>query len=183
MARERKEKKAAERHSEKPEREPERREHKKEVKNIIRVGETNLDGSKSVEVGIRQVKGVSFAYAHAVVKAFGFENKTIGDLSESELKTLEKIMANPGEHKIPSWFFNRRKDPDSGNDKHLITSNLELTKRMDIDKMKKVKSYRGVRHMFDLPVRGQRTRGSFRKGKVVGVARKARAKQAAKSGK
>ena len=39
--------------------------------------------------------------------------------------------------------------------------------------MKKIKSYRGIRHMFGLPVRGQRTRSNFRpnKGKVQGVKR------------
>jgi small subunit ribosomal protein S13 len=155
----------------------------KAVKNIIRVGETNIDGSKSVEVGIRRIKGVSFAYARSIAKTCGFEKKTIGDLSENELKTLEKMLSDPGEHNIPSWLLNRRSDPASGKNKHFITSSLELTHKMDIDKMKKVKTYRGVRHMFGLPVRGQRTRGSFRKGKVVGVSRKARARQAAKSGK
>jgi len=155
----------------------------KRVKNIIRVGETNIDGSKNIEAAIRQIKGVSFAYARAISKISGFESKAIGDLSESELKSLEKMLSNPGDHDIPSWFFNRRNDPDSGKNKHLLTSTLEFTNKMDIDKMKKVKSYRGIRHMFGLPVRGQRTRGSFRKGKVVGVSRKARAKKAAKGGK
>ncbi|NIO21924.1 MAG: 30S ribosomal protein S13 [Candidatus Aenigmarchaeota archaeon] len=172
-----------EKHKERPSEKPERDEPKKEVKKIIRFGETNIDGSKRVEVAIRQVKGVSFAYAHAIAKIFGFENKEVGDLSETELKNLENMIANPGKHNIPSWFFNRRKDPDSGMDKHIVTSNLELTQKMDLGKMKKVKSYRGMRHIMELPVRGQRTRGSFRKGKVVGVSRTARAKKAAKSGK
>lgn len=172
-----------EKREERPSGRVEKGEPRKEVKRIIRFGETNLDGSKSVGVALREVKGVSFAYSNAVAKISGFENKAIGDLSESELKTLERMITNPGEHKIPSWFFNRRKDPDSGVNKHIVTSNLELTQRMDIDKMKKVKSYKGMRHIMDLPVRGQRTRGSFRKGKAVGVSRSAKAKAAAKSGK
>ena len=46
-------------------------------------------------------------------------------------------------------------------------------------KMKKIRSYRGVRHGIGLPVRGQRTKSNFRKnkGKVsLGVAKKAAAK-------
>ena len=168
---------------ERPPGKPEKFEPKKESKNIIRLGETNLDGSKKVEAAIRQIRGVSFTYAHAVAKTFGIENKTISDLSESEMKNLENIITNPDRHNIPSWFFNRRKDPDSFENKHLVTSSLELTKKMDTDKVKKVKSYKGIRHIFGLPVRGQRTRSSFRKGKSVGVSRKAKAKQAAKSGK
>ena len=36
---------------------------------------------------------------------------------------------------------------------------------------KKIKGYKGIRHMLGQPVRGQRTRGNFRKnkGKVMGV--------------
>jgi len=157
--------------------------HAKPERKIIRLGETNLDGSKRVDVAIRQVKGVSFVFANAVAKTLGFENRSLGDLSESELKTLEDALTNPAKYDIPSWLFNRRKDPDSGTDTHLLTSNLELTQKMDIDRMKKIKCYRGVRHILDLPVRGQRTRSSFRKGKTIGVSRKAKAKQAAKSGK
>lgn len=35
-----------------------------------------------------------------------------------------------------------------------------------------MRAYRGVRHQHGLPVRGQRTRGSFRKNKTVGVQKK-----------
>ena len=37
--------------------------------------------------------------------------------------------------------------------------------------MKKIKSYRGVRHSQRQPVRGQRTRSHFRKGKSMGVSK------------
>jgi len=48
--------------------------------------------------------------------------------------------------------------------------------------MKKIKCYRGIRHMFNLPVRGQCTRSNFRKnkGKTTGVKK---AKGGKKSGK
>jgi small subunit ribosomal protein S13 len=44
--------------------------------------------------------------------------------------------------------------------------------------MKRIRSYKGVRHSLGLPVRGQRTRSNFRKnkGKVLGVKRKEGAK-------
>jgi small subunit ribosomal protein S13 len=69
-------------------------------------------------------------------------------------------------------MLNRKRDPVTGEDKHLAVSELELTHKMDIDLMRKLKSYKGVRHSIGLPVRGQRTRGSFRKGKTVGVSKK-----------
>ena len=65
--------------------------------------------------------------------------------------------------------FNRRKDVDTGSDKHLITSELAFTIAADIDREKSVMSWRGYRHMFGLRVRGQHTRTTGRKGGAVGV--------------
>ena len=82
------------------------------------------------------------------------------------------MIQNPGKHGVPSWAFNRRKDMETGQDMHFLASKLEITQKMDIDNLKKIRCYRGVRHMAGLPVRGQRTRSSFRKsGKTVGVSR------------
>jgi len=69
-------------------------------------------------------------------------------------------------------LFNRRRDFDTGEDLHLIASDLKLRKEFDIKNLKEIKSYRGMRHAFGLPVRGQRTKGHFRKGAAVGVRRK-----------
>jgi len=71
-------------------------------------------------------------------------------------------------------MLNRRKDYETGEDKHLLSSDLAFTKDNDIKMLKKIKSYKGMRHAFGLPVRGQRTRSNFRrnKGKVTGVQKK-----------
>jgi len=63
---------------------------------------------------------------------------------------------------------------------HLVTSELDFAKSNDIRLLKKIKAYRGVRHMYGLPVRGQRTRSNFRrnKGKPMGVMRNKAAKAA-----
>ena len=164
-------------------REEEKVKTEKKVQNIIRLGETNLDGTKSVKSAILGIRGVSFSFAKVIAKISGFGEKKVGDLSEDDLKKLEDMINHPEKYEIPLWLYNRRKDPETGKDKHLSVSQLELTEKLDIGREKKLKSYRGMRHIMNLPVRGQRTRGSFRKGKVVGVSKKARAQQAAKSGK
>ena len=46
---------------------------------------------------------------------------------------------------------------------------LELQKEFDIKRLKKIKSYRGIRHTLGLPSRGQRTKGNFRPHKMKGV--------------
>jgi small subunit ribosomal protein S13 len=151
----------------KPAEEPQKR----KVQEIIRLAETNLDGGKKVKVAIRDVRGVSFMFSNAVTKVVGFGDKRLGELSEHELSHLEDVIANPGKFGIPAWLYNRKRDPITGKDAHLTVSKLELRHKMDINEMKKLKSYRGVRHIVGLRVRGQRT-GSGSGGKTVGVSRK-----------
>ncbi|HLD57405.1 MAG TPA: 30S ribosomal protein S13 [archaeon] len=86
---------------------------------------------------------------------------------------MEEYIKNPEKHGIPPWMLNRRLDPETGTGRHLIGSDLVFTKNMDINKLKRMKSYKGVRHGLGLPVRGQRTRSSGRtSGKSVGVVKK-----------
>jgi len=139
---------------------------------IVRLVETDLDGKKPVRVAIRSVRGVSFSLGNAISDLCGFGDKRVGELTEAEQKRFEELVTNPEKAGIPKWLLNRRKDPDTGEDNHLAVSKLDLTHKMDINRLKKVRCYRGVRHNLGLPVRGQRTRSSFRKGRVVGVSRK-----------
>ncbi len=152
-------------------------ENVQKVQKIIRVAETNVDGNKSVAVGIRKIKGLSFMFANAISTVSDLGNKKIGELTESELKGLEDIIFHPESHNIPKWLYNRKKDPETGEDIHLSVSQLDLRNKMDVDKMRKIKSYKGIRHSMGLPVRGQRTRSSFRKGRSVGVSKKSKGKK------
>jgi len=145
---------------------------KKKQINIVRLMETNVNGDRPLISAIMSIKGVGPIYGNAVCFAFGNPMKKVSDLSDAEIDKIEDIIANPQKYRIPSWLFNRRRDPETGDDRHAAVSSLQFTKTMDINRMKKLRSYKGIRHMFGLPVRGQRTRGSFRKGKSVGVRRK-----------
>ena len=51
----------------------------------------------------------------------------------------------------------------------MITSDIALAVRNDIEREKAMSSWRGYRHMYGLKVRGQRTRTTGRKGGAVGV--------------
>lgn len=144
----------------------------KPTQQILRLVETNIDGNKPVRAAIRSIKGVGFMFSNAVCHVSGLGDRKLSDLSEGELKNLEDIILNPDKHGIPAWLFNRKFDPVRGTDTHISVSNLDFTQKMDVDRMKRMKSYKGLRHMQHLPVRGQRTRGSFRKGKTVGVSKK-----------
>lgn len=144
----------------------------KATQQIVRLVETNIDGGKPVRTAIRSIRGVSFMFSNAVAAVSGLGERRLSELSDGELKNLEDIITNPDKHGIPPWLFNRKSDPVTGRTSHLSASGLEFIGKMDVDQMKKIKSYRGIRHMHHLPVRGQRTRGSFRRGKTVGVSKK-----------
>ena len=138
---------------------------------IIRLVETNIDGKLEVGAAIRRVPGVSFMFSNAIVRVGGFRGKKLG----------ESMLTSPGKYNIPRWLINRRNEPATAEDKHLTASTLDFTMKMDINEMKKMKTYKGQRHAVGLPVRGQRTRSSFRHGKSVGVSRvKAKPGSAAK---
>jgi small subunit ribosomal protein S13 len=146
---------------------------KKEVKVVVRVMNTDLDGEKSLRNALLGIKGISHAMSKAVCLAAGFDpNIKLGLLSEEDIAKIEDVIRQPAKYGIPVWLFNRRREPETGSDLHLVGSDLEIAKKFDIQRMIDLKTYKGVRHMLGLPVRGQRTRSSFRKGKVVGVVKK-----------
>ena len=151
---------------------------KEEFNEIVRLADKDIIGDVPIPHAITKVKGASFMYANAVCNVLKLNKKMkIGDLPPAEFEKLEDCLRNPAKYKIPEWLFNRRKDRDTGTNKHLLSSDLDLAKKFDIQFLKKIKSYRGFRHArgdkgLKVKVRGQRTRSTGRKGKTMGVQRK-----------
>lgn len=143
-------------------------EQSKDFRHIVRVFNADLDGNKYIIDSLRKIKGVSFSFANMVCKAAKIEPRTkTGNLSEEEIATLNEVMKNAGKH-APEWMFNRRKDTETGQHKHLLSSDLDFSKDTDVRNLKKIRSYRGIRHALGLPLRGQRTQSNFRKNKGRG---------------
>ena len=137
-----------------------------EFKHIVRMADTDLDGARQIGSALRKIKGVSFMFSNMVCTIAKIDKrKRAGDLSEQETKKMEEIINNPIKFGAPIWMLNRRKDFETGEDRHVIASDLAFIKDTDIKIMKKIKSYKGVRHIMDQPVRGQRTKSHFRKNK------------------
>ena len=123
-------------------------------------------------IGLTQIKGVGYMFANSIINSLKINSELrIGNLSNEQVKSIENIIQNPSSSNFPSWFLNRRKDIETGEDKHLITSDIDFTVRNDVEREKATGSWRGYRHMFGLKVRGQRTRCTGRKGGAVGVAK------------
>ena len=156
----------------------------KEIKHFVRIANTDLIGKKAVLYAIQGIKGIGIGLANAICKVTKINpNTKIGELPEAQVVLLDKAVKAPGAHNIPSWMLNRQHDYETGTNKHLITSDLSFQIDNDIKLMKKIKCYKGIRHILGQPVRGQRTRSNFRKnkGKVMGVKSSAGAKKGGKT--
>lgn len=137
---------------------------------LVRIFGYDIPGSKAIYPGLTRIKGVSWAISNALCLKSGMSrDKKISELSKDEIKQIENMLSTLS---IPDYMKNRRKDPVTGKTEHLYGTDLDIAKDFDIKRMKKMKSYVGVRHMLGQPVRGQRTRAHFRKNKLVAVGAK-----------
>ena len=132
----------------------------------------DIPGERKTLIGLTQIKGIGFNFATAILDTLKINtNSNIGNLSDENVKGIEKLITDPINGKFPIWFLNRRKDIETGADLHLLTSDIPFTLRNDIERERIAASWRGYRHLSGLKVRGQRTRTSGRKGGAVGVAK------------
>jgi len=146
---------------------------KNEFRDMIRLVDADVKGDRNVLMALQKIKGVGFNLANTICTVLKLDKKQkIGYLSEATVEKIEEAIRKLSALNIPSWMLNRQKDFETGNHAHLVSADLKLTKDFDIKRLKKIKSYRGMRHAAGLPVRGQRTKSHFRKGKAVGVQRK-----------
>ncbi len=138
---------------------PKLAEEREEV--LIRIAGYDVEGSRNIYVGLTNIKGVSWSMSNIACIKLGFpRNKKISELTKEDIKRIEQFIANPD---VQDYLKNRRKDAEVGETKHYVGSQLEIKKDFDIRNMKKIRSYKGIRHTAGLPVRGQRTRSHFRK--------------------
>jgi len=122
---------------------------------------------------LTNIKGVGRRYANIVCKKADIDmNKRAGELTDDEVDRVVTIMQNPRQYKIPDWFLNRQKDIRDGKYSQLLSNNLESKLREDLERLKKIRAHRGLRHYWGLRVRGQHTKTTGRKGRTVGVAKK-----------
>ena len=106
-------------------------------------------------------------YQEQVIKAARDAGSGIMKVATGGGKSLI-IASIVAKYNIPTWLMNRRKDRETGEDKHILSSDLDLTKQFDIRFMRKVKSYKGVRHAAkSKKVRGQSTKSTGRTGTVA----------------
>ena len=144
-----------------------------EYRYILRIMGTDVQGTLKTFYAVAEIKGVGASLSNAILQKAGVNpDLRAGYLTESDISKIEDVIREPAKYNLPSWLFNRRKDSDTGKDTHLLSADLVLKTKTDIDQAKEIRSWRGYRHAYGLKVRGQRTKTTGRAGKALGVKKK-----------
>ena len=139
---------------------------------IVRIANSDIDGQKRTVIGLQSIKGVGKRVAEIIAKKAAVDPSVkMGSLSDEKVAELENLVLTYVEY-APEWAINRQNDYESGDDMHLFGNDLDLVQKDDINRMKMIRCYRGIRHEGHHKVRGQRTRSNGRHGLTMGVTRK-----------
>ncbi|TFF91504.1 30S ribosomal protein S13 [Candidatus Thorarchaeota archaeon] len=144
-----------------------------EYRHIVRVAGRDIDGQEDLIQGLSRIKGVGLRISRAIVSQLGLDPRSrLGYLDEKTIDKIEEMLHDPVDNGFPFWYVNRQRDRRSGKMVHLTGSDLEFTHQNDIERLKRIRAWRGIRHSLGLKVRGQHTRTTGRSGMSVGVSRK-----------
>ena len=135
----------------------------KEFTHILRISNTNVDGRRKIAHALTAIKGIGLRYATLCLKKADIDvSKRAGELSPEEIERIMTVVTHPRQFKIPIWFLNRRKDFTTGKNTHSFSNALDVHLRDDLERLKKIRSHRGLRHYWGLKVRGQHTKSTGR---------------------
>jgi len=144
----------------------------KDIKYFVRVKNTDLDGTRSVQIALTKIPGIGRITARAISRLAKVNpTDVMGKLDDAGVDRLRQVVDNYGPQ-IPRWMLNRPADPYTGEGKHLLSTDVLIGKEDDVNRMRKIRCYRGIRHETGQKVRGQRTKSTGRTGTTVGVKRK-----------
>ncbi len=139
---------------------------------MVRIIETDIDGNLPLVYALQKIRGIGQRLAESAAHEEGLPAfEKIGNLSDEQINNLDSALRELYK-KMPVWMLNRRKDYDTGADLHLVGNDLKMKVEDDINRLRKIRSYRGIRHETGHKVRGQRTRSNGRRGLTLGVSRK-----------
>ena len=140
---------------------------------ILRVLNTNLDGRRKCMFALRTIKGVGLRFANMICKKAEVDaDKRAGELTADEVEKMVAIIQSPAQFKIPTWFLNRQKDWKTGKHSQAFSSQLDTKLREDLERLKKIRAHRGLRHYWQIRVRGQHTKTTGRRGKTMAASKK-----------
>ncbi len=192
MAKKEKAKKAPKKPEKKKPPKPERKVEKEEegLRGIVRIAGKDVKGGLPLSRALLKIRGLNHSLSRAATfileKELGFKpTMRVGELSDEQVEKIDKILYSLQDYDVPRYLLNRRNDFATGKDVHVIMNDLAFAVSQDVDREKKLYTWKGYRHAYGKKVRGQKTRNTGRKGMALGVLRKAilaQQKGAAKEG-
>ena len=143
-----------------------------DFKYIIRIANSDVSGEERLGFALTSIRGIGTRISNAIIQKLKLDpSKLAGKLTDQNVSEIENAIINIKDY-VPTWLLNRQKDYDTGEDIHSVSIDLKMTHDDDLNRMKKVKSYKGIRHSTGHKVRGQRTYSNGRKGLALGVSRR-----------
>jgi small subunit ribosomal protein S18e len=140
---------------------------------ILRLLNTNVDGRQKIVYALTAIKGCGRRFATLVCKKAEVDmTLRAGEVAPADLERIITIMQNPRQYQIPDWFLNRQRDVKDGKYSQLLANGLDNKLREDMERLKKIKCHRGLRHAAGLRVRGQHTKTTGRRGRTIGFSKK-----------
>lgn len=122
---------------------------------MARIAGVDLPREKRIEIGLTYIFGIGRSGANEILKSTGVNPDTrVKDLTDDEISRLRESIEKH----------------------HKVEGDLRREVALNIKRLMEIGCYRGRRHRFSLPVRGQRTKTNARtrKGpkKTIGVSRR-----------
>ena len=140
-----------------------------DFKYIIRIANSDVSGEERLGFALTSIRGVGPRISNAIIQKLKLNPEELaGNLTDKNVDEIENAVQNINEF-VPSWLLNRQKDYDTGENIHPVSVDLKMVHDDDLNRMKKVKSYKGIRHASGHKVRGQRTYSNGRRGLALGV--------------
>ena len=114
-----------------------------EFKHLVRISRKDVNGNKTIEQALTEIKGVGISLSKTMCRTLDLDLESkIGYIADEDVLRIEEILENPQKFDIPSWMLNRREDYETGDDIHLIESDLDMTlrwKRPEVTKVEDTK--------------------------------------------
>jgi small subunit ribosomal protein S13 len=146
----------------------------KDFRHVVRISGRDVPGFMPLKDGFVFVFGVGRRMGKIIKNVFlkktNKQVSKVGYLNDKDVEIIEDLVLNI-DKEVPAWTLNRVRTI-TGEKKHMIMADLKLENRKDLQRLGKIKSYRGLRLQWGLTVRGQKTKNSFRKSGAVGVSKK-----------
>ena len=143
-----------------------------DFKYIIRIANSDVSGEERLGFALTSIRGVGPRISNAIIQKLKLNPEELaGNLTDKNVDEIENAVQNINEF-VPSWLLNRQKDYDTGENIHPVSVDLKMVHDDDLNRMKKVKSYKGIRHATGHKVRGQRTYSNGRRGLALGVSKR-----------